>query len=244
MLVSVLLHLAAIVLLVLLSPAPVNIPAAKDRPARYRILLQPIPTPSKGRGGGGSDSITPPSRGQLPRYARRQFTPPTPVIHNPDPKLAVEPTIVLASATNVQQLPDMPIGLPNGILGPPSGGRGKRGGLGNGEDGGIGDGNGPSIEGMKIEQLRAGIKPPVLVYKLEPEYSEMARKARVQGTVCVEAIIDGNGQVRGLRIRDGLGYGLDEQALEAVKQWRFRPATLDGKPVAIVGAFYLTFRLL
>jgi TonB family protein len=62
--------------------------------------------------------------------------------------------------------------------------------------------------------------------------------------VCVEGIIDDKGQVRGLRVREGLGYGLDEQALEAVKQWRFRPATRDGKPVAIVGAFYLTFRLL
>ena len=156
----------------------------------------------------------------------------------------VEPTILLASATNLTLQPNVPIGLPNGIPGPPSGGGGKRGGMGEGDGGGIGDGNGASIDGMKVEQMRAGIKPPVIVYKLEPEYSEMARKARVQGTVCVEAVIDDKGQVRSMRIRDGLGYGLDEQALEAVRQWRFRPATRDGKPVAIVGAFYLTFRLL
>jgi TonB family protein len=163
---------------------------------------------------------------------------------NPDPKLTIEPTILLAAATNLPLRHDVPIGLPNGTPGPPSGGGGKRGGIGDGEGSSIGDGNGPSIDGIKVEQLRAGIKPPVIVYKLEPEYSEMARKARVQGTVCVEAIIDDKGEVRGLRIRDSLGYGLDEQALEAVKKWRFRPATRDGKPVAIVGAFYLTFRLL
>jgi TonB family protein len=245
MLVSFLLHTTAVALFVLLWPARVNTPTpTKDRPVRNRILLQPTPTPSKRRGGGGSDSLTAPSRGQLPRYARRQFTPPTVVIQNPDPKLVVEPTILLASATNPQLQSNVPVGLPNGIVGPPSGGRGKRGGIGEGEGGSIGDGNGPSIDGIKVEPLRAGIKPPVVLYKPEPEYSELARKARVQGTVCVEAIIDDKGQVRGLRVREGLGYGLDEQALEAVKQWRFRPATRDGKPVSIVGAFYLTFRLL
>jgi periplasmic protein TonB len=88
------------------------------------------------------------------------------------------------------------------------------------------------------------MRAPVVLYKLEPEYSEQARKARIQGTIVLEGIIDEKGLTHAIKVRDGLGFGLDEQAMEAVKLWRFRPATKDGKPLAIVGTFYLTFRLL
>jgi TonB family protein len=95
-----------------------------------------------------------------------------------------------------------------------------------------------------VERLHAGIKPPVVLLRTEPEYSEQARKARIQGTIVVEGVIDEQGLTHTLRVRDSLGFGLDEKALEAVKHWRFRPATRDGKPVPIVGTFYLSFHLL
>ena len=244
MIISFLLHILAIVLLVLIAPSVVKVPRspASDKRVRDRILLQPVPAPSKG--GGGSNSIAPPSRGRLPRYAQFQLTPPVVVPVMTEPKLAVEPTILLQTNERLAPIPDAPIGLPNGVPGPPSGGSGRRGGIGDGEDGGIGNNRGAGREGSVAEPLRAGIKPPVAVFKLEPEYSEQARKARVQGTVVLEGVIDEKGQTHALKIRDGLGFGLDEQAIDAVKQWRFRPATRDGKPLAIVGTFYLTFRLL
>lgn len=243
MIISFVLHILAVVLLILIAPSVVNVPRspAKEKRIRDRILLQPVPAPSKG--GGGSHSITPPSRGRLPRYAEYQLTPPVVVPVITEPKLAVEPTIIL-QAKSLTPIPNAPLGLPNGAPGPPSGGSGRRGGIGDGEDGGIGNNRGTGMEGIRAEPLRAGIKPPVVVFKLEPEYSEQARKARVQGTVVLEGVIDEKGLTHALKVRDGLGFGLDEQAIDAVKQWRFRPATRDGKPLAIVGTFYLTFRLL
>ena len=239
---SFLLHIAVIMLVILLSPSPVNITRVPPKPnTRPKILLAPIPEPSKG-GGGGSNSITPPSRGPLPRYARRQFAPVLVAAAVQTPKLAVEQTILLASAET--QPPVVSIGLPDGIPGPPSGGSGSRGGIGSGPDGGIGDNRGSSVDGIVAEPMRPGIQAPVAVYKLEPEYSEQARKARVQGTVVLEGVIDDKGKTHAIRVVDGLGFGLDEQAIEAVKLWRFRPATRGGKPLAIIGTFYLTFRLL
>jgi TonB family protein len=239
---SLLLHVLIVILVILLSPVRIeNAPSrTQDQTPRNRIFLQPVPAPSKG--GGGSQSPLAPSRGQLPRYALRQFTPPVVTPENPHPKLAMEPTIVLD--VKFASLPDGPIGLPNGSLGPPSGGPGRRGGIGDGYEGGIGDDAGPGIEGSRAERLHAGMKPPVALIRTEPEYSEQARVARLQGTVVVEGIIDERGHTADLRVRQPLGLGLDEKAIEAVKMWRFRPATRDGKPLAITAIFELNFRLL
>lgn len=241
MLLSFAIHIVAVVLLILFAQSPLNpIPVASKQQRRNPIFLQPVPSP---KGGGGSLSPTAPSRGRLPRFAHRQFAPPTVIVMNTAPKLMVEPTIVLASNAELRHL-EGPIGLPNGVTGPPSGGPGGPGGIGTGGRNGIGGGEGPGIDGIAAVPLRGDMVAPVVLYKLEPEYSEQARKARIQGTVVLEGVIDERGRTHMLKVRDGLGLGLDEQAIEAVKQWRFKPATKDGKPIAIVGTFYLTFRLL
>jgi TonB family protein len=243
MLISFLLHVVLIVLVILLPPGPVKLVRApeKNKTKPNRIFLSPVPSPSKG--GGGTESKTPPGRGPLPRFARCQFVPPMIVPATATPKLTAEPTIILAAAMS-QTLSNARFGLPNGLSGLPSGGPGRLGGIGDGTGGGIGNSSGPGAEGVAAEPLRAGMQPPVAIYKFEPEYSEQARKARVQGTVVLEGIIDEKGKTHALRVVDGLGFGLDEQAIDAVRQWRFRPATRAGKPLAIIGTFYLTFRLL
>src|SRR4051794_34498468 len=162
MLVSFVLHIAVILLVILLAPSPVSkihVPP-KNKTNPHHIFLSPVPAPSKG--GGGSDSITPPSRGRLPRYAQRQFAPPMVIPATLIPKLAVEPAIVMAAA-EVQPLTAIPIGLPTGVPGPPSGGSGHRGGIGGWEQGGIGDGIGPGMEGIVAEPLRAGMQSPVVI---------------------------------------------------------------------------------
>ena len=86
---------------------------------------------------------------------------------------------------------------------------------------------------------------PVLIHKVEPEYSEEARAAKFQGTVVLKVVIEANGSVSTERINvdRSLGMGLDEKAIEAVKQWKFKPAYKDGKPVAAFAMIELKFRL-
>ena len=74
---------------------------------------------------------------------------------------------------------------------------------------------------------------PILVFRQEPEYSEEARAAKLQGTVLVSLVVGEDGQPRNVRVRKSLGLGLDENAVEAVSRWRFRAGTKDGQPVAV-----------
>jgi TonB family protein len=78
-----------------------------------------------------------------------------------------------------------------------------------------------------------GIRPPALLYKREPGYSEEARRAKWQGSVVLQVDVSESGQATNVQVVRTLGLGLDEKAIEAVQQWRFRPATKDGKPVAV-----------
>ena len=86
--------------------------------------------------------------------------------------------------------------------------------------------------------------PPQLVYKVEPEFSEEARKAKHQGVVVLTIEISSNGEVRNVRVRQSLGLGLDEKAIEAVSRWRFRPGVLDGRPVTTEAVVQVNFQLL
>jgi len=89
-----------------------------------------------------------------------------------------------------------------------------------------------------------GVSQPILIKKIEPEYSEEARKARFQGTVVLSIIVDDAGMPRNIRVVRPLGLGLDEKAVEAVQKWRFRPAYKDAKPVAVHATVGVNFRLL
>jgi TonB family protein len=85
--------------------------------------------------------------------------------------------------------------------------------------------------------------PPALISRTEPKYTPEARKARVFGIVIVEVIIDKTGRVVGARILKALPFGLSEAAVEAVKQWRFRPATVRGNPIDVFFNLTVNFRL-
>ena len=76
-----------------------------------------------------------------------------------------------------------------------------------------------------------------------PLYTEIARKARIQGVVIVEAIIDKKGDVTNVKILKGLPMGLDLAAVDAIKRWKFKPATLNGKPVAVIYNLTVNFQL-
>jgi TonB family protein len=89
---------------------------------------------------------------------------------------------------------------------------------------------------------RPGTKPPVAIYSPSPEYSREARKKKIQGDVTVSTIIDEEGRPTKVHLEKGIGYGLDENALEAVRRYRFQPATTNGKPVAARMTIEVKFR--
>jgi TonB family protein len=87
------------------------------------------------------------------------------------------------------------------------------------------------------------VKPPVKVSAPPPQYTEIARKARIQGVVIVQAIIDKEGNVTNVKVLKGLPMGLDQAAVEAIKKWKFQPSTLNGKPVSVYYNLTVNFQL-
>ena len=107
----------------------------------------------------------------------------------------------------------------------------------------IPEGPPPSPEPEGPIQVGGDVLAPTKINAPQPQYTEIARKARVQGVVIVQAIIDKQGNVTNVKILKGLPMGLGEAAVDAIKQWRFKPATLNGKPVAVYYNLTVNFRL-
>jgi periplasmic protein TonB len=259
---SVAIHVTAAALLLTVTTNPGGILPARARTNELTTLIAPylsqhkVDVPSHGGGGGGGkNSVLHASRGDLPKAAPRQFTPPAVVPENLQPKLIMEPTIVVASTA---PLPVLHIGQPGDPLappGPPSDGKGTGGGIGNGKGTGVGDGNGLGYgPGNKYGYgggdpsgtagPRGSITPAALLMKVEPEYSDEARRAKVQGTVLLYLEIDNEGKPRAIQVRQGLGLGLDEKAMDAVMHWKFRPGKQNGRAIATSAMIEINFRLL
>lgn len=92
-------------------------------------------------------------------------------------------------------------------------------------------------------RVGGNVRPPRAIHRVDPQYPPAAREARVQGMVILELIIDESGSVREARILKGLPYGMDQAALDAVRQWRFEPGTQEGRPVAVIFNVTVAFRL-
>ena len=202
-------------------------------PPRLKLAYNPR------RAGGGQQSERPATRGSIPVVKPRPFLlPVTPPVH-PAPKLILESGIDLPIPQN--HLPATlgdPLSL---VTGPPGGGAGRRGFGGPGDHGvGPNSGSGLDTTGSVARYTVA----PVLLRKVEPDYSEEARKVKFQGSVMLTIEIDEQGRVRAVRVTRPVGLGLDEKAIEAVKQWRFKPALRHGQPVATPAAIEVNFRLL
>jgi periplasmic protein TonB len=101
----------------------------------------------------------------------------------------------------------------------------------------------PSAEPEGPIHVGGDVKAPEKVYAPQPSYTEIARKARIQGVVIVQAIIDKEGNVTNVKVLKGLPMGLEDAAVEAMKQWKFKPATLNGKPVTVYYNLTVNFKL-
>jgi periplasmic protein TonB len=214
--------------------------------------LPPSKTQAGGGGGGGDRDKLQAPKGKLPRFAMEQIVPPMVVVRNDNPKLSAEPTVVVPpqihlTMNNLPTLGDPMSHLPSG---PPSNGSGSGGGIGSGSGGGVGSGEGPGVGpgrgggiGGGVFRVGGGVSAPRPVFTPDPEYSEEARKAKYQGTCVLWLVVGPDGKTRDIRVGRTLGLGLDEKAIEAVKQWKFEPAMKDGKPVAVQVNVEVTFRL-
>ncbi len=217
--------------------------------AAYQPKVPKRDTSMGGGGGGGDRSPTPPSKGKLPKAALKQFTPPS-ATPKPDPKLPMDPSLIIQpdSVPNIQAAN---YGDPLSKYGIPSNGPGSGGGIGTGSGGGVGSGRGAGFgpgsgggTGGGAYRIGGGVSAPGVLYRVEPEYSEEARKAKFQGTVVIALVVDEKGNPRDMRVVRPLGLGLDQKAIEAVEKWRFRPGMKDGKPVPVQATIEVNFRLL
>lgn len=234
-----------------------SLPAVQQKMKQATAVFLPDLSPApvmqvnKGGGGGGDRSLLAASKGRLPKIAPRQFTPPAAVINNPNPKLIMDPSILAPPDVAMPNVNMSQYGDPLAKLGPASNGPGSGGGIGSGHGGGVGPGGGggygPGSDGGfggGVYRVGNGTTAPVVLYKKEPEYSEEARKAKYQGTVVLYIEVDPSGRAVNPRVLRSLGLGLDEKALEAVRQWKFKPGYRDGKPVTVAAQIEVNFRLL
>lgn len=199
-----------------------------------------------GAGGGGNHEKVPASHGNIPQPSLAdQLVPPTLILPKEMPKLAADPTVMVAP--NVQIPQGGQLGDPLSSFSQiPSQGPGGPGGFGdgccNGDGDSIGPGAGSGPPGI-FSPGKKGVTVPQVIYSPEPSFSDEARKAKQQGEVVLLLVVGKDGRPYNIRIGQSLGMGLDEKAIEAVGRWRFRPATLNGQPVATQIAVEVDFHL-
>jgi len=211
----------------------------------HKIADLPLIFSGHNGGGGGNFDPLPAWHGTPPPASlETQLAPPTVIVPKEMPKLPVEETVVVA--------PD--IKFPAGQIGDPTSQFSRVLSNGPGGPGGIGpaccDGIGPSA-GPGVGQGPPGIFPagthgvtvPQVIFNPEPIFSDEARKSKTQGTVRLLLVVGKDGRPYDIRVRESLGMGLDEKAVEAVNRWRFRPATLNGQAVATQVEVQVDFHL-
>lgn len=253
-LVSIIVHIGFVLLMLvaIANPPSALSPKKADRLPSEIIWLD-TPGPGGGGGGGGNKMPEPPRKAELegaekvtvpvekPKVEVAKAEPP------PPPRIEIP---AQQTATGVIELPGMVSNLPTPAV--PSQGSGVGGGAGTGKGTGAGSGQGSGLgegfgggTGGGWYRPGNGVESPVPLHEERPQYTAGAMRAKVQGIVEVEAVVmpDGSvGQVQIVRSLDDR-FGLDDKALEAVKQWRFRPGTRQGKPVAVLVNIELTFTL-
>jgi protein TonB len=215
------------------------------------IPLKPAKTQAGGGGGGGDRDVLKASQGRLPKFSMQQITPPAAVIRNFNPKLAVEPTVIVPPEIKLAMNNNMPnLGDPKSSAIIPSNGTGYGSGIGSGSGGGVGSGTGGGVgpgsgggTGGGVFRPGRGVTPPRPIFSPDPEFSEEARKAKYQGTCTLMIVVATNGRPINIRVVNSLGMGLDEKAIETVKTWRFEPGQKDGHPVNVEMAVEVDFHL-
>jgi protein TonB len=238
---AVVAHVFAVLMVGFAATTKIHI-AAPVKMVTTELVVPPQAPPMANamHGGGGQRGPTPVTRGTPPRFAELQIVPPKapPMI---EPKIHIEPTLEVQQ--DVRMASSVPqVGVANSPLVGMSMGGGKGGGMGSGNGNGVGPGAGGNTGGG-VRQIGGGVSAPVLLYQVDPEFSEEARRSKTAGNVLVNLWVDENGNPSHVHVIRGIGMGLDEKAVAAVKLYKFKPAMENGRPVTVEMNVDVTFHI-
>ncbi len=250
--VSILVHgvvISLIVLLPLLLSGTISPPVTKASSPElatditvspYKNVLKPAAT--KAGGGGGAADNAPSTHGKPPKFSWTQIA--RPMVNPPKSDITVAPTVLGNPDIKLPDNNALNWGDPLSNRNTGSLGQGHGGGIGNGNGNGVGPGEGYGTGGGTPNAGTGGYGTPACLYCPRADYSDEAMKVKVQGVVELIAVITPDGRVTDVHVAKGLGLGLDEKAIEAVRTWRLKPAMgPDGKPAAVRQIIEVTFQL-
>jgi len=263
------LHVLAAVLLFIIGSLGLTSADEKTEPIDtnaqpVRLVFLAQPGLGGGGGGGGLKMKPPPPKAQ--RKGLQQVSSPIPARRLPPPirpeppKPEPPPPPLEAKTLPPVMAPVAPVAADKkdqeGLLkevpkeAPPSQGSGTGGGTGSGKGTGIGEGTGSGIgpgegggTGGGPYRPGSGVSPPRLIKEVQADYTDSARRANITGEVVLEIVVKSDGSVGDVRILRRLGSGLDDRAVQAVRQWKFSPARLKGAPVDVVVEVSVEFKL-
>ena len=252
-------HGAVALLLVLVSMDRTET-APLEEPVHEESHLVFLMSPGPGGGGGGGGLRQPKPAPKLLRKTERPrpqlSVPPVkeaePVVvakqEAPEPKPAKE--IIAPVQTVAANETDRVGQIEHAVEAPESNGPGSNGGVGTGQGTGNGEGLGSGIgegegggTGGGPYRPGSGIEPPRLLREVKAQYTEEARRRGITGDVLLEVVVRRDGSVGEAHVLKGLGYGLEQRAIDAVKQWRFAPAQRKGAPVDVLVEVAVEFTL-
>ncbi len=258
------LHAALVAVVVFITTLGIT-PAARTlnptQSVETRMVFIAMPGPGGGGGGGGRRERTPAPKAlregrravssPLPERVTPPSTPP-PETPKPEPPLNAEPLpavvapLITAPADNRDRAGVLEAARAEGeSRGTGAGGGAGSGagtGLGSGDGSGVGPGSGGGTGGGPYRP-GSGVQPPRLLKEVRADYTDAGRRSGITGDVVLEIVVRHDGSVGDVRVLRRLGAGLDERAVEAVRQWRFAPATRQGTPVDVVVQVAVEFRL-
>jgi TonB family protein len=257
---SMVAHVALVlVALFVVTRAPAVMTSTQTRQNEtFDLIFVQTKGPGGGGGGGGNETPTPPRRAEAPGKEKvtvpvtkppevkpvekpKDPPPPTQELNIPVQETTAGLTKVAGVLTSMPSLPDtssMGAGTGTGA----GGGHGS--GVGTGSGSGLGEGTGGGTGGG-VYEVGNGVSDPKLVREVKPQYTADAMRAKVQGEVELEAVVNPDGSVDRVRVTRSLDstFGLDQEAIKAVRQWRFMPGTLKGQPVPVRVTVVLSFTL-
>jgi periplasmic protein TonB len=214
---SSLLHGAVLALLIWTTSSAVDMDATTPR---ERLVFLGVPGPGGGGGGGGRAPRAPVKRIERPQSTAAQSFAPEP---EPLPSRALISPVALVAGDEKLEAPE-------------NDGSGPGAGAGVDDGTGGGAGGGPYRPG-------GGIEPPRLLREVKAQYTDEARKRGLTGDVLLEIVIKSDGTVGDVKVLRGLGAGLDDRAVSAVRNWRFAPARRLGAPVDVIVEVEVEFSL-
>ncbi len=231
----------------LLMPTPP--PKAERKAPSPKKVASPVPPPAKKP---APPPPVPPKPTPVPPPPRPVITPPPTPVPTPAPQPPPPPPqAIVAPVASIAADANDRVGVPNDTPnttpshGPGTGagvGSGKGAGIGEGDGGGIGPGSGGGTGGGPYRP-GSGVLPPQLVREIRANYTDDARRRGVEGDVSLEIVVRRDGTVGNVRVLQSLGSGLEQKAIEAVRQWRFTPATRFGAAVDVVVEVAVGFKL-